>query len=165
MDKNDLNDLVVNIENISDYIYIIRGKKVMLDADLAMLYGVETRALIQAVKRNIDRFPEDFAFQLNKDEWNFLRCQIGTLNINSLRSQNVILKTGSGKHRKYLPYAFTEQGVAMLSSALHSRQAIKINVEIMRAFVKLRHVISSHVRLRRIQRNGGIKIFYTQTLT
>jgi hypothetical protein len=107
----------------------------MLSSDLAALYGVETRSLIQAVKRNLERFPADFAFQLTEQE------------LNSLRSQIVILdeKAGGlarrGKHAKYAPYAFTEQGVAMLSSVLKSKQAVHVNIEIMRAFVRLRDLI------------------------
>lgn len=104
----------------------------MLDSDLAALYQVETRALNQAVKRNRDRFPADFMFQLNREEVEFLRSQI------------VILETGSGKHTKYLPFAFTEQGVAMLSSILKSTRAVHVNIEIMRAFVRVREMIQSN---------------------
>jgi phage regulator Rha-like protein len=104
----------------------------MLDSDLAELYGVEIRVLNQAVKRNIKRFPSDFMFQLNEEE------------SESLRSQFVTLKKGRGQHRKYLPYAFTEQGVAMLSSVLKSEKAIEVNILIMRAFVKLREMIASN---------------------
>jgi len=104
----------------------------MLDSDLAELYGGPTKVLVQAVKRNIKRFPEDFMFQLSEDE------------DKSLRSQIVTLKAGRGKHRKYLPYAFSEQGVAMLSSVLNSDRAIEVNILIMRAFVKLREMIASH---------------------
>ncbi len=107
----------------------------MLDRDLAGLYGVATKVLNQAVKRNIKRFPEDFMFQLTKEE------------DYSLWSQSVTLKTGRGKHQKYLPYAFTEQGVAMLSSVLHSERAIQVNIAIMRAFVKLREILSTHKEL------------------
>jgi hypothetical protein len=109
----------------------------MLDADLAALYGVETRVLVQAVKRNIERFPDDFMLQLNREE------------VDSLRSQIVTLKKGRGQHSKYLPYAFTEQGVAMLSSVLRSRRAIQVNIEIMRAFIRLRQMLASHVELAR----------------
>ena len=107
----------------------------MLDADLAELYGVETKALNRAVKRNIGRFPGDFMFQLTTEEAERLRYQIGTL------------KSGRGRHRKYRPYAFTEQGVAMLSSVLHSERAVRVNIEIMRAFVQLRQMLSSHADL------------------
>jgi ORF6N domain. len=115
-------------------IYQIRGQRVMLDGDLAALYGVEVRALNQAVKRNKERFPEDFMFQLNRDEASQLS-----------RSQIVILK--QGEHRKYLPYVFTEQGVAMLSSVLRSPRAVQVNIEIMRTFVRLRQWLASNVEL------------------
>lgn len=114
------------IEELRTRIHEIRGVQVMLDKDLAELYGVETRVLNQAVRRNIKRFPEDFMFQLNKDEYDFLR------------SQFVTLKIGRGEHSKYLPYVFTEQGVAMLSSVLRSDTAIEVNIRIMRAFVAVR---------------------------
>ena len=113
--------------NIKSLIKEIRGQQVMLDKDLAMLYGVEAKALNQAVKRNIERFPEDFRFQLTKEE-----C---------LRSQIVTLNEKRGQHLKYMPYAFTEQGVAMLSSVLHSKTAIAANVQIMRAFVSTRRFL------------------------
>jgi hypothetical protein len=122
---------------IEKVILLVRGQKVMLDADLAGLYGVETRVLVQAVKRNLERFPEDFMFQLNKEEADFLRSQI------------VTLKKGRGQHSKYLPYAFTEQGVAMLSSVLRSQRAIQVNIEIMRAFIRLRQMLASHAELAR----------------
>lgn len=126
---------ILPMERIERYIFFLRGQKIMLSTDLAVLYGVEPKVLIQAVKRNIDRFPDDFMFQLTLDESKFLR------------SQFVTLKNGEdnrGKHRKYLPYAFTEQGVAMLSSVLRSKQAVQVNIEIMRAFVKLREILSNH---------------------
>jgi hypothetical protein len=129
--------LLIPVDRIEKAILLIRGQKVMLDADLAVLYGVETRVLVQAVKRNLERFPEDFMFQLNKDDVDFLRSQI------------VTLKKGRGQHSKYLPYAFTEQGVAMLSSVLRSRRAIHVNIEIMRAFIRLRQMLASHVELAR----------------
>src|SRR4030066_1067479 len=126
-------DAIVPIEVIERKIYLIRGQKVMLSMQLAALYGVETRALNQAVKRNIHRFPEDFMFQINESE------------VGQLVSQNVI------PHKKYfggsLPYAFTEQGVAMLSSVLNSERAIKVNIEIMRAFVKLRQILAPNKEL------------------
>jgi ORF6N domain-containing protein len=127
----------IPIERITQAILLIRGHKVMLDADLAQLYGVETKALNRAVRRNIGRFPGDFMFQLTPGEAERLRYQIGTL------------KTGRGQHRKYRPYAFTEQGVAMLSSVLHSERAVRVNIEIMRAFVQLRQMLSSHADLAR----------------
>lgn len=107
----------------------------MLDSDLARLYGVETRVLNQAVKRNIERFPEDFMFQLSKEESQNLISQIAT---SSSRSQNVTLNVERGKNIKYMPYAFTENGVAMLSSVLRSKTAIEVNIRIMRAFTAMR---------------------------
>jgi hypothetical protein len=114
----------------------LRGQKVLLDADLATLYGVETRVLVQAVKRNAERFPEDFMFHLSSEE------------LEALRSQFVISNAGRGG-RRYAPYAFTEQGVAMLSSVLNSPQAIAVNIEIMRAFVRLREMLASNKALAR----------------
>jgi hypothetical protein len=111
---------------ITQKIIEIRGHKVLLDFDLAELYNTETRILKQAVRRNSNRFPEDFMFELTEDEWI------------SLRSQIVTLKTGRGQHSKYLPFAFTEQGVAMISSVLNNERAIEINIAIMRSFVSLR---------------------------
>ncbi len=128
---------LVPVERIERAILLIRSQKVMLDADLAGLYGVETRVLVQAVKRNLERFPEDFMFQLTKEEAAFLTSQI------------VTLKRGRGQHRKYLPYVFTEQGVAMLSSVLRSQRAIQVNIEIMRAFIRLRQMLASNVELAR----------------
>lgn len=125
----------------------------MLDADLAQLYGVEVKVLNQAVKRNIARFPDDFMFRLTREEWTALRSQIDTLDTaNSAepltsRSQNVTLDAGRGRHRKYLPYAFTEQGVAMLSSVLRSQRAVNVNIEIMRTFVRLRKLLADNVDL------------------
>ena len=124
-------------EFIEQRIFVIRGYKVMLGMHLADLYGVTTKVLIQAVKRNIERFPEDFMFRLTQEE------------LYSLRSQIVTLKNarGRGQHIKYLPYAFTEQGVAMLSSVLRSKRAVQVNITIMRAFVKLRQILTSHKEL------------------
>jgi hypothetical protein len=120
-------DSLVPDERITSVIWLVRGHKVMLDADLAALYGVDTRTLNQAVQRNLDRFPSDFMFQLTEAEA-------------ALRSQTVILKKGRGQHRKYMPFAFTEQGVAMLSTVLRSPRAVQVNIEIMRAFVRLRQL-------------------------
>lgn len=121
---------------VEQYIVWLRDEKVMLDVHLAKLYGVETRAITQAVKRNIDRFPDDFMFQLIDKEDDFLR------------SQNVISNPVGRGGRRYLPYAFTEQGVAMLSSVLRSQRAINVNVEIMRAFVKLRKLLESNKQMK-----------------
>jgi len=139
---------VIPVERIERKIFQLRGQKVMLSPHLAELYGVEPKALIQAVKRNAERFPDDFMFQLAPQEVALLRSQIVTLKTpgqNRSRSQFVTLKRG--QHIKYPPYAFTEQGVAMLSSVLHSKRAIRVNVEIMRTFVRLRQLIASHADL------------------
>ena len=134
----------------------LRHEKIMLDSDLAELYGVETGALNRAVKRNVDRFPADFMFQLTAEEMDALRCQIGILKnemsseklsqsapeVQPSSSQIVTLK--QGQHRKYLPYAFTEQGVAMLSSVLRSQRAVEVNIAIMRTFVQLRRLMDSN---------------------
>ncbi len=122
-------------ERIEKAILLIRGQKVMLDADLAALYGVETRVLTQAVKRNLERFPSDFMFRLTNRE------------LAILKSQSVISSQWGG--RRYPPYAFTEQGVAMLSSVLRSKRAVLVNIEIMRAFVRLRRMLASHAELAR----------------
>ena len=117
-------------------IFLIRGKQVMIDRDLAELYGVETKVINQAVKRNIERFPEEFRFQLTAEENEFLRSQIVT-------SKNDDGETRGG--RQYLPYVFTEQGVAMLSAVLHSPTAIQVSIKIMDAFVQLRHYVNSQI--------------------
>ena len=126
---------LVPLERIERAILLVRGHKVMLDADLAALYGVATKALVQAVKRNIARFPDDFMFQLTKEEFD------------DLRSQNVTSSSWGG--RRHRPYAFTEQGVAMLSSVLRSDRAIHVNIQIMRTFVRLRRLLASHEELAR----------------
>ncbi len=128
---------LIPAEQIANAIRVIRGQRVLLDADLARLYDVETRVLNQAVRRNRERFPADFMFQLTTEEDARLRSQI------------VILDAARGRHRKFRPYAFTEQGVAMLSGVLHSPKAVAVNVEIMRAFVELRRVLESNVGLAR----------------
>lgn len=128
-------EMIVPEEVVERKILLLRGQKVMLDEDLAALYGVEVRVLNQAVKRNARRFPADFMFQLTQEEY---------AEYTALRSQFVILETGRGRYRKYMPYAFTEQGVAMLSSVLNSDRAIDVNIQIMRTFVKLREMIASH---------------------
>ncbi|MBI4682289.1 MAG: ORF6N domain-containing protein [Nitrospirae bacterium] len=128
---------IIPQELIERKIYVIRGQKVMLDRDLANLYGVETRTLNQAVKRNIKRFPNDFMFQLTKEEFSVQRSQI------------VLFEKGKGRYPKYLPCMFTEQGIAMLSSVLNSARAILVNIEIMRAFVRLRKMLASNAYLAR----------------
>jgi len=126
---------LIPVDRIEKAILLIRGQKVMLDADLAALYGVETKMLVRAVKRNINRFPTDFSFQLSKEEFDNLRFHFGT--------------SSDWGGRRYPPYAFTEQGVAMLSSVLRSQRAIQVNIEIMRAFIRLRRMLASHVELAR----------------
>ena len=125
----------VPVEIIQNKIYLIRGQKVMFDRDLAELYDVLTKNLNKAVQRNLDRFPDDFMFQLTKEEAGRSRFQSGTLN----RGQNI----------KYLPYVFTEQGVAMLSSVLNSEKAIQVNIQIIRTFTKLRELMATNIKLRK----------------
>jgi hypothetical protein len=126
---------LVTVEAVQQRIAFFRDQRVILDADLAAMYGVETRTLVQAVKRNLDRFPDDFMFRLNDDEFKILR------------SQGVMSSSWGG--RRSAPYAFTEQGVAMLSSVLRSKQAAAVNIAIMRAFVQLRQMLASHSELAR----------------
>lgn len=136
------------LENIENLIHVIRGKQVMLDVDLARLYGVETKRLNEQVKRNIERFPEDFMFQLTREEAESSRSQFATLNEDGelSRSQFATLN-GRGHNIKHLPYAFTENGVAMLSTVLRSQQAININIQIMRAFNAMRHFIATNAQV------------------
>jgi hypothetical protein len=133
---------LISVEVIATKIKELRGKKVMFDADLARLYGVTTKALNQAVRRNIERFPEDFMFRLTWEEARSLRSQSVTL-----KKEGEIGSSKRGKHIKYLPYAFTEQGVAMLSSVLKSKRAIQVNILIMRAFVKIKELLLTHKEL------------------
>jgi hypothetical protein len=135
----------LSAETITRSIVRLRGHKVLLDTDLARLYGVETRVLVQAVKRNLERFPEDFMLQLTWEEAENLRSQNVILNDPGSRSQIVTLKRGA--NIKYRPYAFMEQGVAMLSSVLKSPRAVAVNIEIMRAFVRLREMLASNKEL------------------
>ena len=150
---------------VESKIFLIRGKQVMVDRDLAELYGVETKVINQAVKRNLERFPEEFRFQLTLEEYDFLRSQFVTSKVEKdrLRTQSVTLNNGKdslrsqiatlaeendslrGKHSKYLPYVFTEQGVAMLSAVLRSETAVQVSIRIMNAFVQLRHYVSSQI--------------------
>ena len=143
MPKSNLPVVRVSEEDILEKIYVIRGQKVMIDRDLAEMYGVEVRVLNQAVKRNASRFPTDFMFQISKEE------------NDSLRSQFVILKRG--RHSKYLPYAFTEQGVAMLSSVLNSETAIQVNIQIIRLFTKMKELILDNkdlwMKIEKIEQN------------
>ena len=123
--------------DIKSMIYVVRNQQVMIDSDLAMLYQVETKRLNEAVKRNIARFPEEFRFQLTAEETESLRSQFATLNKND----------GRGKHRKYLPYVFTEQGIAMLSAVLRSDVAIQVSISIMKSFVEMRRFIANNALL------------------
>ena len=136
------------LENIENLIHVIRGKQVMLDVDLARLYGVETKRLNEQVKRNIERFPEDFMFQLTREEAESSRSQFATLNEDGELSRSQIAPlNGRGHNIKHLPYAFTENGVAMLSTVLRSQQAININIQIMRAFNTMRHFIATNAQV------------------
>jgi phage regulator Rha-like protein len=126
---------VVLVDRIAGAILLLRGEKVMLDADLATLYGVETKALVRAVKRNLGRFPEDFMFQLTKAEFDNLRYQSGT--------------SSSWGGRRFPPYAFTQHGVTMLSSVLQSERAVQVNIEVVRTFVRLRRILATHESLAR----------------
>jgi phage regulator Rha-like protein len=135
-------------EVVERRIFVIRGQKVMLDRDLAKLYEVETKYLKRQVRRNLDRFPLDFMFQLSKKELNNWRCQFGTSNY------------GDKKGLRYPPYVFTEPGVAMLSSVLNSKRAIQVNIQIIRTFIKLRKMLLTHVELRR--KIGAMENKYNQ---
>lgn len=130
-----VNKSLIPADRIEKAILLIRKQKVMLDADLADLYGVQTKFLVRAVKRNVDRFPADFMFQLSKEEFDDLRFHFGT--------------SSDWGGRRYPPYAFTEQGVAMLSSVLRSQRAVQVNIEIMRAFIRLRQMLASNAELAR----------------
>ena len=157
--NKEINRAYKNLEIIPGYkienrIYWLRGRRVMLDSDLAELYGVSTKVLNQAVKRNLKRFPEDFMFRLNKQEAEIWKFQIDVANPN-LRSQNVtsssrsqIVTLKKGENIKYLPYVFREQGVAMLSSVLNSDRAIQVNIQIMRTFTKIREMLAGNKELR-----------------
>ena len=131
--NEELNVVKYEVENIKNLIYTIRGKQVMIDSDVAKLYNCETKYINRVVKRNIERFPEEFCFQLNETEFEVLRCQFVTLNEN-----------GRGQHRKYLPYVFTEQGIAMLSALLKSDIAINVSINIMKAFIEMRKFIANN---------------------
>lgn len=128
---------LIPMERVISSVVLVRNHKVLMDSDLAEMYGVETKYLVRAFLRNLNRFPSDFAFQLSQQEWESLRCQIGTS------------KELSRGGRRYAPYVFTEQGVAMLSSVLKSKRAVQVNIAIMRAFVELREMLGSHKDLAR----------------
>ena len=146
--------------NIESLIRVIRDQQVMLDSDLAMLYGVETKRLNEQVKRNINRFPEDFMFQLTKEEASRSRSQFVTLN-NASRSQIATLNTKRGQNIKYLPYAFTRNGIAMLSSVLKSDTAVNVNIRIMRAFTMIPQLVNHNTQI--IQRIFNIEQHQTET--
>jgi len=130
---------LIPTKHIENSIFTLRGLQVMLDSDLAVFYDTETKYINRAIKRNPGRFPETCVFQLSVEEWNSIRFQSGTLKSDGdLKFQNDTLKTGRGQHKKYLPFVFTEQGVAMLSAVLHSETAIQVSLQIMQAFVKMR---------------------------
>lgn len=135
---------VFDTDKIQNLIYTMRGVQVMLDSDLAELYNVKTGRINEQVKRNVTRFPKEFMFQLTKDEYDTLMSQIAISTNDSLRSQNATLEKGRGEHRKYMPYVFTEQGVAMLSSILRSETAVKVSIQIIDAFVGMRKFISQN---------------------
>lgn len=130
-----MSSVLMTVDFVASKIHFIRGEKVIFDSDIASLYGVETKVLKQAVRRNIKRFPDDFMFELTSVEWT------------SLRSQSVTLEKGRGKYSKYPPFAFTEQGVAMLSGILKSKRAMQVNIAIMRTFVALRKLTESNKEL------------------
>jgi hypothetical protein len=152
-----MTQIIPKPESLAQLVFIVRGEKVILDADLAMLYGVETGALNRAVKRNIERFPADFMLSLTPEEWENLKCQIGISSSTAatskgkkavaIRSQVTTASAHGG--RRAIPYAFTEQGVAMLSSVLRSQRAVEVNIAIMRTFVQLRRLMDSNRDLAR----------------
>ena len=142
---NQVKSINYSIEDIKKMIYTIRGKQVMLDSDVAMLYHYPTKRINETVKRNKERFPENFCFLLTEEEVENLRSQFVTSSLESLRSQIATLKIkGRGQHRKYLPYAFTEQGIAMLSGLLRNSIAIQVSINIMNAFVEMRKFLSTN---------------------
>ena len=128
-------NIVVAVDAIASRIVTLRGQRVIVDADLAALYGVETKRLNEQVRRNLERFPADFMFTLEQDEWEALRSQFATL------------KTGRGQHRKYLPYAFTEHGAIMAATVLNSPRAVEVSIYVVRAFVQLRELLAGHKEL------------------
>jgi phage regulator Rha-like protein len=155
-------ELIVSQKEIENRIFTVRGAQVMLDSDLAEMYAVPSKRLNEQVKRNIERFPDSFRFQLTSNEWENLRSQIATLKNDSfLRSQIGTLKDDRGKHRKYLPYVFTEQGVAMLSAVLRSETAVKVSIQIMDVFVEMRKMILGNAAL--YQRLDKIEVRQIET--
>ena len=151
---------MIKIDEIQSRIYTIRGMQVMIDSDLAELYQVDTKVLNQAVKRNESRFPERFRFRLTEKEYSFLRSQFVTLENNSSELLTKLFD-GRGQHRKYFPYVFTEQGVAMLSAVLKSQTAVDISIQIMDAFVAMRHLLMTNAQI--FQRIGTLEIKQIET--
>lgn len=152
---------IITINNIQNRIFTIRGKQVMLDSDLSKLYDVSTGRLNEQVKRNIERFPEDFMFRLTEKEWANLITQNAISNETSLRSQNATLNKGRGKHRKYHPFVFTEQGVSSLSGVLKSETAVKVNIAIMRAFVGMKRFLMENATV--FQRLDNVELKQLET--
>ena len=144
--KKDIVPVTIEPQQVQQMIRVIRGERVILDSDIAKLYGVETKNLKRQVKRNITRFPADFMLELTRDEYNVLRCQ------------NVTIENGRGAHSKYLPFAFTENGVAMLSSVLTSETAAQVNIQIMRAFTMMRKTLSAIIQTERKQEQLEMKV-------
>ncbi len=161
---------------IDTLIFTIRGQKVLLDSDLAEIYGVTTKRLNEQVKRNNDRFPEDFMFQLTAKEWENLKSQIATSSLEgerpeALRSQIATLKTGRGRHRKFLPYAFTEHGAIMAATVLNSPEAVTMSVYVVRAFVQMREQMASNREILKrlaeidqtlLQHDQALQVIWTQ---
>ena len=145
-EKKDIVPVTIEPQQVQQMIHVIRGERVILDSDIAKLYGVETKNLKRQVKRNITRFPADFMLELTRDEYNALRCQ------------NVTIENGRGAHSKYLPFAFTENGVAMLSSVLTSETAAQVNIQIMRAFTMMRKTLSAIIQTERKQEQLEMKV-------
>jgi hypothetical protein len=142
--------IILKPQNVAQFVFFIRGEKVMLDADLAMLYGVEARSLNQAVARNRQRFPADFMFRLSTEEYENIRSQFMTVSAGKKpNSSQTVMSSRRHRGRTYRPYAFTEQGVAMLSSVLRSSRAVEVNIAIMRTFVQLRRLMDSNADLAR----------------
>ena len=157
MTRHDL----INSDGIQGKIHTIRGLQVMLDSDLAELYGVEVKRLNEQVKRNIDRFPEKFCFQLSEEEFNNSSINGANNYAEALRSQIATLNIRRGQHRKYLPFAFTEQGVAMLSAVLRSETAVKMSIQIIDAFVAMRRFIASNAQV--FQRIATLEVKQVET--
>ena len=143
-----MNQIIPKPENLAKMVFLVRGEKVFLDTDLADLYGVEARVLNQSVTRNRSRFPDDFMFQLTTEEWTTMRSQIVMSSPANTGLTSQIVMSNNRGGRRTLPYAFTEQGVAMLSSVLRSQRAVEVNIAIMRTFVQLRRLMDSNRDLR-----------------